>query len=88
MCIHQTLIATSLWSNESAPVTKKSIPIFLWISKLCQLNTKQPKLSPGLEIATKFFPLRLKYLEKTCCHLRSFETKGLAVATLLLLLLK
>ena len=46
----------------------------------------------GLEIATntvafatKFFPLRLKYLRSrkfaTCCHLRSFETKGFAVAT-------
>ena len=48
--------------------------------------------SAGFEIATntvafatKFFPLRLKYLRSrkfaTCCHLRSFETKGLAVAT-------
>ena len=40
-----------------------------------------------------FLPLPLKYLEKSqICdlkfHLRSFETKGLAVATFLLLLLK
>ena len=37
----------------------------------------------------KFFPLRLRYLQRLqiCFHLRSFETKGLVVGTLLLLLL-
>ena len=47
----------------------------------------------AFNFATEFFPLQLKYLEKSqICDLLSsslfLETKGLAVATLLLFLLK
>ena len=48
-------------------------------------STAKTLLQGSCKLPLNFFPLRLKYLEKSqiCFHLRSFETKGLAVATLL-----